>query len=130
MLSKESISWLRLNYPELIISPDLLEVKGKINMSAVYNSDTGHFLNLTQGSENTIGGCVLKGSFSISVGSRNGKLPALHVYSNNVLLISDRHFNEGDRSACLCGPIEEQKYLSNEFHFESFFENLIIPFLY
>src|SRR5207247_4350992 len=55
-------------------------------------------------------------------------LPALRVPS--VDSSADRHFNQADKSACLCSPFEEGDFLHPNLNLRRYLEELVIPFLY
>jgi hypothetical protein len=55
-------------------------------------------------------------------------LPALFV--DGVEPTPERHFNQNDKSACLCSLLEEGEFLQPEFNSTLFVERLVIPFLY
>jgi hypothetical protein len=79
-----------------------------------------------------VGGLALSGRFRIRIEERSDKdisaLPAVHV--EELETITDRHFGQKDKSACLCSPFEEDEFLEPEFQFRAFLEQLVIPFLY
>jgi hypothetical protein len=54
-------------------------------------------------------------------------LPTLYV--EDIEPNPRRHINS-DRSACLCSPLEESEFLMPQFFFQSYFERLVVPFLY
>ncbi len=78
------------------------------------------------------GAVVLTGSFNIRIEERREKstsrLPAVLV--EEVEPTPGRHFNQKDKTACLCSPLEEDEFLEPEFSFRPFLERLVIPFLY
>ena len=129
-LTTQDRRWLRKNYPELSIKGE--NVLGKVNFTATYNDKSGHFLVLKEGVINNVGGKLLRGNFDVGIRRRTkivwSALPA--VYVKEVDPVSDRHFNQLDKSACLCSPLEEKEFLTPEFQFQKFFEELLIPFLY
>jgi hypothetical protein len=87
---------------------------------------------LYDGIPNSTDGLKLSGKFSVTISKRTSKtssdLPALVI--KNIDTTTDRHFNQMDKSACLCSPLEEGEYLLPEFNFKPFLEELVIPFLY
>jgi hypothetical protein len=130
MLKRDDEEWLRSRYPALMPAGDA--VTGTIDFRASYDVQANRFLILGDQVPDPAGGIALSGSFRIRIEERIDKsisqLPALYV--EGVELVVDRHFNQGDKSACLCSPLEEQEFLEPEFQFTAFLERLVIPFLY
>ncbi|MFA5127245.1 MAG: hypothetical protein WC465_04605 [Patescibacteria group bacterium] len=130
MISDQDKDWLSKYYPGLIVSGK--EISGDIEFVANYNKDTDQFSILYNGTPDSIDGLKLSGKFSVIISERTNKassdLPALIV--KNIDTTTDRHFNQMDKSACLCSPLEEGEYLLPEFSFKLFLEELVIPFLY
>jgi len=130
MINTEDEQWLRSTYPGLI--PSAKGVEGRIQFKATYNSQSGHFLILSDDVIDEVGGLALSGSFTIRMEPQNHKspfaLPALYVEGLETDL--DRHFIQTDKSACLCSPFEEDDFLQPEFKFKQYLEQLVIPFLY
>ena len=130
MLTREDEQWLGKTYSGLTASAK--SVARTIEFNATYNGQDNRFLVLAGGAANTVGGLALSGRFEIRIEERNDKtvssLPA--VYVEDVEVIDDRHINRADGSACLCSPLEENKFLEPEFQFKPFLEKLVIPFLY
>lgn len=130
LLTTRDRKWLRRNYPELSVRNG--NILGNVSFAATYNSRSGHFLILKKDIINNVGGKLLRGKFDISIQWRTkivwSALPA--VYVKEIDPVSDRHFNQLDKSACLCSPLEEKEFLTPEFKFQKFFEELLIPFLY
>lgn len=130
MLTTEDKKWLQKQYPKLVAGSE--EVSGIIEFTATYNEKNNRFLILNKDVTDTVGGCSLTGSFKIQIRERTNKsfsdLPALIV--EDVETIPDRHFNQSDKTACLCSPLDEGEFLEPSFQFITFFEKLVIPFLY
>lgn len=130
MLRWEDEEWLAESQPRLI--PNGSGVEGTIAFRATFNAETGLFLILSEGVTDGVGGLPLCGEFSIRIEERGDKslsaLPALRV--DGVEPISDRHFSQLDKTACLCSPFEEKEFLQPNFKFRPFIEQLVIPFLY
>jgi hypothetical protein len=78
------------------------------------------------------GSVALSGAFQIRIEERNdnsiSRLPAVYVQGVDPLDV--RHFNQRDKSACLCSPFDEDEFLDPELQFRPFLEQLVIPFLY
>lgn len=134
MLTDSDIEWLKIYHPGL--SPiDNYTVEGKITFIATYNSTLNKFLILYPGVLNSIGGVEIHDEYKVTIKSRPTdnplglKLPGLFIETSRFELIEDRHFNI-DKSACLCGPIEEITFWDNGFTFQNFFNQFIVPFLY
>lgn len=123
LLNEEDKEWLSKNYPSLKVTAE--EVTGVIEFTGTYSKEKNEFF--LDGGE----GVRLNGSFDIRIRERTkptvSKLPALYV--EGVDLVASRHFSP-DRSACLCGVAEEGEFLSSQFQFIPFLEQLVIPFLY
>lgn len=136
MLTEEDVEWLKSFYPQLVVNTDRTEVQGELFFAGAYNKENNQFLVLRKDTENTIGGFVLEGSYKLKITQREAnspvgsKLPALIFESGQVDLVRDRHFNGADTSACVCGPIEEEKYLTRGYKFRTFFDEFVVPFLY
>lgn len=130
MLNTGDEQWLRERHPGL--DSDAMGVSGNIKFKATYNSEIGRFLILGDGIIDGVGGLALSGEFTIRIEERTTKiissLPA--VYVEDIDTIPDRHFDQADKSACLCSPLEESDFLLPEFQFRVFLEHLVIPFLY
>ena len=130
MITDQDSEWLASTYPGVSAKADT--VAGVIEFAATYNGQTHQFLCLDNGAPDTVGGQRLSGRFDIRIQERVDKsvsaLPALHV--EGVDPTPDRHFNQTDKSACLCSPLEEQDFLAPHFDFRRYFEQLIVPFLY
>jgi len=107
-------------------------VWGSLRVEATYNAETNRFLALGADVENKVGGVALSGDFAIVIRQIRdrtlSRLPALRV--KGVEPISERHFSQTDKTACLCSPLEEDEFLIPEFQFRKYFEELVIPFLY
>jgi hypothetical protein len=130
MLRESDKQWLRDIYPAL--TPSGNGVAGTIEFVASYNNQSNTFLILGDGITGQAGAVALSCTFEIRVEERNDKsisqLPALYV--QGVDPTADRHFNQREKSACLCSPFDEAEFLQPEFQFKPFFEQLVIPFLY
>lgn len=133
MLTTEDREWLRVAYPELACS-ETGEISGTLDFSATYNEKENCFLILGNGIEDTVGGLRLDGKFKIEIRDTpdvvTSRLPSLYI--EGVAPVADRHINEtpNDHRACLCSPLVEEKYLTSDFQFRRYFEELVMPFLY
>lgn len=106
-------------------------VTGTITFRASYNREENHFVILSQGSSEPDKAVTLSGLFEVRIEERTDKslfrLPALFV--PQVEPIPARHFG-ADKTACLCSPFEEDDFLTPEFQWNPFLDQLVIPFLY
>jgi len=136
MLSISETDWLKKYYPELTVSIEGFYLNGELHFKATYNKEINKFQVLYPNSENAIGGIVLEKSYQLLIKERPTddptgiKLPGLFIREGQIDLITERHINMIDKSACFCAPIEEEKYLEEGFHIQTFLNHLIIPFLY
>jgi hypothetical protein len=130
MVEENDRDWLRVRFPRLTAESE--RVWGSLRVEATYNAETDRFLMLGTDVENTVGGIALSEDFAIEIRQRRdrtvSRLPALRV--KDVALIPERHFNQTDKTACLCSPFEEYDFLIPKFQFRKYFEELLIPFLY
>lgn len=122
--------WIVQKYPGLAITDE--GISGVVEFTATYNKETNSFLILDKETVDIIGGTKLSGRYKILIQDKGKRtfsnLPA--VYVDDLEPIMDRHFNQTDKSGCLCSPLEENKFLNPKFQFITFFEQLVIPFLY
>ena len=129
MLTIGDEGWLYKAHPGL--APTDAGVAGKIEFIASYNEDTGLFQLLDCATDDVTHGAVLEGKFNIRIEERTERvysaLPALFI--EEIEPVQDRHFG-GDKSACLCSPLEEGEFLTPAFKYKPFIERLVIPFLY
>jgi hypothetical protein len=130
MLTKEDESWLFTAYPQLV--PSKNGVAGTIEFKAAYNSETGRFLILPDGTDADGVGTILSSRFNVRIEQRTSILFSIlpAVYVEDVAPLEERHFSQADKSACLCSPFHEQELLKPQFQFKRFLEELVIPFLY
>jgi hypothetical protein len=130
MLKESDEQWLRDNHPALIPAGHV--VAGTIEFKASYNHQSNRFFILGDGAIDQVRAVALSGVFQIQIEERTDKsisrLPALYV--QGVEATPDRHFNQRDKSACLCSPFDEDEFLQPELRFRAFLEQLVIPFLY
>src|SRR6266581_2589438 len=130
MLKESDELWLRDAHPALI--PAGNAITGGIEFRASYGQQTNRFLILADHTADPIDAVTLSGAFQIRIEERSDKsdsrLPALYV--QGIDPTTERHFNQRDKSACLCSPFDENDFLEPEFQFRPFFERLVIPFLY
>ena len=84
-----------------------------------------------QHQESRKGYAVLDFEFAIRIEERKptaySALPTLFV--GGLEPNPQRHISR-DSSACLCSPLEESEFLLPQFFFRSYFEKLVVPFLY
>jgi hypothetical protein len=131
LISDKDKDWLTQKYPKLKPTPN--EISGEIEFTGNYNSEKNCFRILNDSESNhEVGGITLRGKFRIRIQERENKylsqLPA--VYVEGVDPLPSRHFNQTDKSACLCSPLEEEEFLSQGFSLQLFLQKLVIPFLY
>jgi len=130
MLNQTDEKWLRATHPGLAFADKV--VQGDLRFSASYDRATNTFVLLGDPQAGILKGETLSGSFRVHIQERTdksvSKLPALHI--ENVERTPKRHFNQQDKSACLCSPLEEQEFLEPDFCFPKYLQQLVIPFLY
>jgi hypothetical protein len=130
MLKESDEQWLRDTHPALIRAGH--GIAGTVSFRACYNRRDDRFFILDDRAIDPSGALTLSGAFHIRIEERRDKsdsrLPALYI--EEVDPIPDRHFNQRDKSACLCSPSDEDEFLQPEFQFRAFLEQLVIPFLY
>jgi hypothetical protein len=130
MLSEEDRAWLAAAYPDLTEANGKLS--GTIQIVAAYDEKTGLFQDLRGASSGADKGIRLEGNFQIQVVPREvtpfSRLPALMVEGADWSV--DRHFNQNDKTACLCSPLEEQEFLEPSLQFRQYMGELVVPFLY
>ena len=106
-------------------------VTGTIGFTASYDREQNRFVILRQSDGEPDKAVTLSGLFEIRIEERTDKsvsrLPA--VFVPQVEPIPARHFG-ADKSACLCSPFEEDDFLTPEFQWSTFLDQLVIPFLY
>lgn len=129
MLSEQDYSWLANAIEEP--TREGTSISGTVRFSAVYNPTSNRFLILDEDThpEN---GVFLAGEYRIKIEDRintlDSRLPALFIEGTDPTM--NRHFNQSDRSACLCSPFEEDGFIRPNFDIEKYFYELVIPFLY
>lgn len=130
MLSREDSVWLSREYPELRPAPH--EVKGLLKFTGAYHEESGRFFILNNEPAHAEMGRVLSGGFEIKIrGLLNFEAKSLpKLFVAGVPHTLDRHFYQNDFSACLCSPLQHEDFLVPEFKFRSFFNELVVPFLY
>jgi hypothetical protein len=130
MVNESDYDWLRDHYPALVLQGG--GIAGEIRFRASYNAGTNIFRILNDAVPDESDGITLSGAFQIRLEKRPvgsvSRLPALYVEGIEPIL--DRHFNGGDKSACLCSPFEEHEFVNPDLQFRRFLEQLVIPFLY
>jgi hypothetical protein len=132
LVSASDLDWLGDRYPTLKLTATG-GVAGPVDFSATYNRQQNMFQILYLGDEDIVGGLPLAGTFNISIEERQkdqdspSRLPALRI--TGIIKNAHRHVSL-DNSACLCSPFAERDFYTPYFAFRSYFEQLIIPFLY
>jgi hypothetical protein len=130
MLRESDERWLHDVHPALVADGN--GIAGTIRFRASYHRQANRFVILDDPAAAEPGGLILAGEFDVRIEERDNKsdsrLPALYV--TGLDLVPDRHFSQGDKSACLCSPLEEDEFLEPEFQFRLYVEQLVIPFLY
>jgi len=130
MLHESDKRWLREAYPGLF--PTGNKIVGTIEFRASYDRQCNRFFILGSAVTEQKEAVALSGAFQIRIEKRTdasiSRLPALYV--EGVEAAPDRHFNQADKSACLCSPLEEDEFLGPELQFRAFLEQLVVPFLY
>lgn len=106
-------------------------ISGVVRFSAVYSATSNRFLILDDDAYSQ-DGARLAGAYRIKIEDRintpDSRLPALFIEGIDPTM--NRHFNQSDRSACLCSPFEEDGFIQPTFDVEKYFYELVIPFLY
>jgi len=117
-------------YPDLAFTDQVVE--GDLGFSASYDRATNTFVLLNDPHDGRLPAESLTGSFRVRIRERIDKsvsrLPSLHI--EKIEHTPQRHFNQQDKSACLCSPLEEQEFLQPAFCFPKYLQQLVIPFLY
>jgi hypothetical protein len=130
MLRESDERWLHDAHPTLAVDGNA--IAGTIKFRASYDRQANRFVILDDSAAAEPCGLILAGEFDVRIEERDNKsdsrFPALYV--RGIAPVPDRHFSQGDKSACLCSPLEEDEFLEPEFHFRLYVEQLAIPFLY
>jgi len=130
MLNQSDEAWLRGAHPDLIREGDTVE--GTITFTAAYHQPTNRFVILANQDTAPSGAVTLAGTFHIRIQERtdttDSRLPALYI--QGIDPAPERHFNQRDKSACLCSPFDEDDFLQPEFQFRPYLEQLVVPFLF
>ncbi len=135
-INKKDIEFLNTYYPDLIIDVTQNLIHGTVSFLGIYNSASDKFLALPLNIKNTFEGTELSISNTIKIQIREKgdllglKLPKLFVDETEISNTLERHFNQHDKSACLCGPLEEEKFWNNQISFTDYFNQLVLSFLY
>lgn len=138
MLTNSEIEWLADAHPRLIPNKAGSEVKGYLEFVAVYEKDKAKdgFTLLRPGDIPPTGGVTFSGSYRVHIvtSKREGRLPSLRVDDKSLptdqLQLMNRHFYPRDKSACVCGVVEESRLVAQGLNFKVYIEELAIPFLY
>jgi hypothetical protein len=131
MLNQNDEAWLREAHPGLI--RDAETVEGTITFTAAYHNPSNRFLILPNCQDAVPADAVtLAGTFQVRMHERtdttDSRLPALLI--PGIDPVPERHFNQRDKSACLCSPFDEDDFLQPEFRFRPYLEQLVVPFLF
>jgi hypothetical protein len=130
LVTDEDQQWLSANFPGL--NYEHSDVSGTIDFIASHDTATNRLRIFERNEEPAPDEVFLRGSFEIVITERKEKhlsmLPLLKV--SGVDPIPSRHFNQNDKSACLCSPLEEGVFLFPELSLPKFIRHLVIPFLY
>lgn len=128
MLAPEDRPWLERAYPGLTAVGDAVD--GRTRFQAGYSAAANLFL-IGEPDTTQVGYAVLDFEFAIRIEERKptaySALPTLFV--GGLEPNPQRHISR-DSSACLCSPLEESEFLLPQFFFRSYFEKLVVPFLY
>jgi len=130
-LTDDDVDFLGSCFPSLSLDKSKSEITGILSFEASYDSESNQFLILGSGIQNSIGGIILKGKYSINIqlDVPTARLPALHLDPKEVEISPERHINT-NCTGCLCGPAEEMRYAQTQISLQTFISNLVIPFLY
>jgi len=130
MITDEDLQWLKKYLPAITINADRTEARGSISFIASYDKDAGLTWLLEENLK--VPGEILNGTYEVLIIKSDdlNELPSLQINLDEGKINIDRHFNQTDGKACLCGPVERGEFLRSEFLFIKFLERLIIPFLY
>jgi hypothetical protein len=131
MVNGEELEWLNQEFYGLTVASD--SVEGSVTFTANWDANrTGREFILSPSPEDESTGETLIVSFGIRISPRHenaaSRLPELTVEGLSPCL--DRHLQQPGGAACLISPLEEEPFLSPQFSFRLFFEQLILPFLY
>ena len=138
-IKDNEVRWLKKNYPDLNLSANCLIIKGQLNLSMVYDESKEGYI-LFPSEEQRCHGVWIKDRYEIEIdlsSSSNGILPIVKETAGRIKKVAeargkplaDFHFTVRE-SACLCFEFEKQKYLSNGFDLQTFFEKLLVPFFF
>lgn len=129
MLTVKDSVWLVDTYPGLSANPERTMVEGLLTFSAAYDKQTGQFAIARVTNPQPIGVAISE-SYRIKIISRGeSSFPLLYLDENQVRPTPDRHFNL-NKSACVCGLMEEASFLREGFNFPRYLEERVVPFLY
>lgn len=122
--------WLTNNFPDLVADDG--GISGRVTVRASYNHKNKSFKILEEIGHEDGDEIVIQENFDIEIKNRpdsiTSVLPALIV--KGIETIPDRHFNQSDKSACLCSPLEEDEFIYPDFALQKFMIKLVVPFLY
>ncbi|RIK82250.1 hypothetical protein DCC62_00465 [candidate division KSB1 bacterium] len=132
MLSKNDVEWLIATYPQLTPNSDGTQVQGVLPFVGAYDKASNKFTLIDPNDSSVHSGIVLFGSYTVSIekNTEPDRLPRLYVHDDALLHVADRHFYPATKSACVCGIVEEARFLTEGFDFKKYLEEFVIPFLY
>lgn len=129
MLNAIDEHWLNEVQPGLTRDGDA--IVGSVAFRAIYQPEVHRFEILGRDAVRNSAD-VVSAIFRIRIEARKdaaySRLPSLFV--EGIDPNPDRHFNQNDKSACLCSPLDEDDFLDPEFNFQQYLCELVIPFLY
>ena len=133
MFKEINLDWFKTKYPSLSLNEDRTKISGIIEFVCAYNPEREQFLDISSGNINTIGGIVLSGKYNVEIKEADDnlrRLPALFLDPKEVELSVNCHINIKDKSACLCGPMEEADFFDQKITINTYLDRLVLPFLY
>ena len=134
MLAKNDVEWLEARYSQLSPNAEGTKVAGALPFAGAYEKTSNKFTLIEAGDTSKHTGIILSGSYNIAIEKSPDpeRLPRLYVNDETLPHIADRHFypNQTNQPACVCGIVEEARFLSEGFDFKKYLEEYVIPFLY
>ena len=129
---KGEINWLTTAYPRLQLSDTGESVTGIIQFTGAYHRERNEFTLVGSGDKSTPDGTVISGEYQITINENKNteRLPKLFVHDDTLPHIANRHFYPRDGSACVCGVIEEVRFMKQGFDFKLYLEEFVVPFLF
>jgi len=129
MIPESEKQWLKDTLPALSINPENSEVSGELTFTATYDGEAGFTWLVEPGQ--IAPGEVLTATYKIRIkpGKDADDIPTLTVEDDAIEKVLDRHFYTSG-NACLCGPVEKQRFLKSGYSFIKYLDQLVVPFLY